>query len=248
MFISLSILEYEQVLYDYLEGLTKSPTFNSILELIQTRMISFLHVDVMRPPLIPNRITFPIKLIEALYETLSQTIPLSIHLMVSDPLLIVDEMGRFIQRRDRPRTSIIIQRESFESEDDTLKAVNVIREEGYDNIGICLDLPTPCNLISDKMVEAADFILLMTVHMGRGRQRYVDKGTEKIVYFHQRYPDKPIWVDGGINIRTAQIVEKAGAKAIVVGSYITLNTDPKSTLLKLAQSLSGHEKAEGRMS
>jgi ribulose-phosphate 3-epimerase len=241
MFISLSILEYEQVLYDYLEGLTKSPVFNKILELIQTRKVSFLHVDVMRPPLIPNRITFPIKLIEKIYETLCHRIPLSVHLMVPDPLLIVDEISRFILKKDRPRNAIIIQRESFESENEALKAINTVREHGYDNIGICLDLPTPCDSISRKIIEAADFILLMTVHMGRGRQKYADKGTEKIAYFYQRYPDKPIWVDGGINIQTAHIAEKAGAKVVVVGSYITLSNDPRDTLLKLAQSLNAHE-------
>lgn len=240
MFISLSILEYEHVLYDHLEGLTESPIFNRILELVQTGKIRFLHIDVMRPPLIPNRITFPIRLIEKLYGALCNRIPLSVHLMVSDPLLIVDEISRFILKKDRQRNRIIIQRESFESENETVKAINTIREYGYGNIGICLDLPTPCDSITGKIMEATDFILLMTVHMGRGRQKYVDEGTEKIAYFYQRYPDKPIWVDGGINIQTARVAEKAGAKAVVVGSYITLSNDPRDTLLKLARSLNAH--------
>jgi ribulose-phosphate 3-epimerase len=195
----------------------------------------------MRPPLIPNRITFPIRLVEKLYETLRHTIPLSIHLMVSDPLLIVDEMSRFIPEKDRIRNAIIIQRESFQSKNETLKAIDTLRRRGYGKIGICLDLPTPCNSVSEKIVDAADFILLMTVHMGRGRQKYADEGTEKIAYFSRRYPEKPIWVDGGINIQTAHIAEKAGAKAVVVGSYITLSNDPRSTLLELAKSLNGYE-------
>ena len=77
----------------------------------------------------------------------------------------------------------------------------------------------------------------MTVHMGRGRQRYSDAGTEKIKYFSRRYPDKPLWVDGGINIQTAQIVKRAGAETLVVGSFITLNDNPVYALIRLAQSV-----------
>ncbi len=237
MFISLSILEYEQNLYEHVDALPKSPLFNQILQLIQTRKIRSIHIDVMRPPLIPNRITFPIKLIEKLYEALHDKIPLSIHLMVPHPVFIVDKMNSFIPRNERDRNPLIIQRESFNSEDEILETINLLRGQGYNYVGVCLDLPTPCETISEKTVEAADFLLLMTVHMGRGRQKYVDEGTKKIMYFSQRYPEKPIWVDGGINPYTAQKAEKAGAKALVVGSYITLSEDPKEALLRLAHSV-----------
>jgi len=237
MFISLSILEYEQNLSQHLDVLPKSPLFNQILQLIQTGEVRFLHIDVMRPPLIPNRITFPIKLIEKLYETLHKKIPLSIHLMVPHPVLLVDKINSFVPRNERDRNPLIIQRESFNSEDELLEAINLLRGQGYNYVGVCLDLPTPCETISEKTVEAADFLLLMTVHMGRGRQKYSDEGTKKITYFSKRYPKKPVWVDGGINPYTAQKAEKAGAEAVVVGSYITLSEDPKEALLKLAHSI-----------
>jgi len=237
MFISLSVLEYEQILSENIDVLSGSQIFNQILELIDTRKISFIHIDVMRPPLITNRITFPIKLIEKLYETLHDKISLSFHLMVSDPILIVKKISRFIPEKDRSKNHLIIQRESFNSEKETLDAISFLRKYGYSQIGICLDLPTPCNLISEKIAEAANFILLMTVHMGRGRQKYSEEGTKKIEYFSQLYPDKPVWVDGGINLHTARIALRAGAKALVVGSYITLSSDPKKILLELTRSL-----------
>ena len=237
MFISLSILEYEQNLSESIDILPKSPTFFQILRLIETKKLRSIHLDVMRPPLIPNRITFPIKLIEKLYETLHEKIPLALHLMVPHPILIVNRICRFIPRENRAKIPIIIQRESFKSENEILEAVDLLRKQGYGRIGICLDLPTPCGSISEKTVEAADFILLMTVHMGRGRQKYVDEGTRKILYFSQQYPDKPIWVDGGINLYTAHIAEKAGAKALVVGSYITRSNNPTEALLELTRSL-----------
>ena len=191
----------------------------------------------MRPPLIPNRIVFPLRLIRELYEALHERIPLSFHLMVSDPILMIRRMDEFIPKMDRANNPVIIQRESFNSEDEMLNAISLLRKLGYNKVGVCLDLPTPCKSVSEKSVEAADFILLMTVHMGRGRQRYSDAGTEKIRYFSRRYPDKPLWVDGGINIQTAQIVKRAGAETLVVGSFITLNDDPVYALIRLAQSV-----------
>jgi len=237
MRISLSILEYEQSLYDEMEFPFKSEIFSRIIDLINTGRVDSIHIDVMRPPLIPNRIVFPLRLIRELYEALHERIPLSFHLMVSDPILMIRKMDEFIPKMDRANNTVIIQRESFNSEDEMLNAIGLLRKLGYNKVGVCLDLPTPCKSVSEKSVEAADFILLMTVHMGRGRQRYSDAGTEKIRYFSRRYPDKPLWVDGGINIRTAQIVKRAGAETLVVGSFITLNDDPVYALIRLAQSV-----------
>jgi len=132
---------------------------------------------------------------------------------------------------------VIIQRESFDSESEILRAIDHIREQNYGKVGVCLDLPTPCEALSEETVEAADMILLMTVRMGRGGQKYADEGTEKISYFSQQYPHKFIEVDGGINPQTAPIAKKAGAKAAVVGSFITRSNNPTEALLELTRSL-----------
>jgi len=237
LLISLSILEYEPELSKHINDLSESLAFLQILQLVGTKRIHCLHIDVMRPPLIPDRTAFSIELIKELYHALSQRIPLAIHLMVPDPILIIDKIGKFISRRERTNTSIILQRESFDSEIETLKAIDLVREKGYSKVGICLDLPTPCEALSEKIIEAVNMILLMTVRMGRGGQKYADKGTEKISYFSQRYPNMLIEVDGGINPQTAQKAKNAGAKAVVVGSYITRSNNPTEALLELTQTL-----------
>jgi len=191
----------------------------------------------MRPPLIPGRTAFSIELIKKLYYALSQRISLAIHLMVPDPMLIIDKMNKFISRRKRAKVYVIIQRESFNSENEALKAIGLIRELGYSKIGVCLDLPTPCEALSEKIIEAVDMILLMTVRMGRGGQKYADEGTQKILYFSKRFPNRLIEVDGGINPQTARIAKNAGAKAAVVGSFITRSNDPIEALLELTRSL-----------
>ena len=237
MLISLSILEYEQDLSNNIDDLSRSRSFLQILKLIETKRIYSVHVDVMRPPLIPDRTAFSIGLIEKLYHMLSRRIPLAIHLMVPDPLAIINETGRFVSREERLENLVIIQRESFDSENETLRAIHHLRGQNYSKIGVCLDLPTPCEALSEKIVEAADMILLMTVRMGRGGQKYSDEGTKKISYFSQRYPNKFIEVDGGINPQTARIAREAGAKAAVVGSFITRSSNPIEALLELMRSL-----------
>ena len=129
MLISLSILEYESELPKHINDLSESLAFLQILQLAGTKRIHCLHIDVMRPPLIPDRTAFSIELIKELYHALSQKIPLAIHLMVLDPILIIDEIGKFISRRERANTSVIIQRESFDSENETLKAFDLVREK-----------------------------------------------------------------------------------------------------------------------
>lgn len=237
MSISVSILEYEQTLYENIDDISISPVFGHIIKMINTGKMGSIHLDIMRPPLIPNRIVFPIKLVEKIYETLRRRISLSFHLMVPDPVIIIDEMNEFIPKKDRIKSFVTIHRESFSSENEITDAVKLIKEYGYGNVGVGLDLPTPCNAISERTVRTADFILLMTVHMGRGRQKYSEKGTEKIDYFSRKYPEKPIWVDGGINPHTARIAEKAGARILVVGSFITLKKNPVGGLLELANSI-----------
>jgi len=236
MLISLSILEYEQDLSNHADNLSESQSFLQILRLIETGNIYSVHVDVMRPPLIPDRTAFSINLIKRLYHALSGKIPLSIHLMVPDPLSIINETSESLSEEEKSENLVIIQRESFSSENEILEAIDSIREWGYGKVGVCIDLPTPCSALSEKTVESADMILLMTVRMGRGGQKYADEGTRKIQYFSQRYPHKFIEVDGGINPQTIQIAGKAGAKAAVVGSFITRSVNPVGALLELTQS------------
>jgi len=237
MLISLSILEYESELSKRIDALSESSAFLRILELIRTKGIYCIHIDVMRPPLIPDRTAFSIELIKKLCYALRGRISLAIHLMVPDPILIIDDIDKFTSREERAEICVIIQRESFDSESETLKAIDLIREKGYGKVGICLDLPTPCEALSKKIIEAVDMILLMTVRMGRGGQKYANKGTEKILYFSKRFPNTFIEVDGGINPQTAPIAKNAGAKAAVVGSFITRSNDPTEALQELKRTL-----------
>lgn len=86
-------------------------------------------------------------------------------------------------------------------------------------VGIAIDGPTEFEQV-EPYLEAADFVLVMTVEAGISGQAYLPECTEKIKSIHLYLPDLPIEVDGGINDQTARLVKEAGATRIVSTSYI----------------------------
>jgi len=236
MLISLSILEYEPDLSNQVENIAESGALSKIVRLIQTGRIHRVHIDVMRPPVIPDKTKFSIDLMKQLYERLHRKIALEIHLMVKEPFQIIGKVNKFIPKQERAKTVIIIQRESYSSEEETIRALSLLKEYGYET-GICLNLPTPSEDLTEKIVENADMVLLMSVPMGRGGQKYGDEATRRIADFSQRFPDKLIEVDGGIDPKTILIAGKAGAKMAVVGSFLTENENPERALQELERSL-----------
>lgn len=232
MLISLSILDYEQDLVANSSDVSKSKFMPIILDLIRTGKISRIHIDVMRPPMIPHRTAFSLESIQSMYQSLSDKIPLAAHLMVNDPFPFVEKMCSFIPREKRENFEIFIQRESFKSEAETVKALESLRKLDFSS-GICLNLPTSTELLTANIIETSDVVLLMTVPMGAGGQEYSEEGSKRISFFSKMFPSKNIAVDGGINNRTIVEAKRAGAKIAVVGSFITRSKNPVKTILDL---------------
>lgn len=232
MSISLSILEYEHELSRNISNLRESWAFTNIMRLVRTGRLSSIHIDVMRPPLIPNKTKFSVNLIRKLYEELIREISLNVHLMVSDPLSILEEMNGFIIDDDRVKIVVTVQVESFGSEEEAVRAIKEIKKNGY-KVCVGLNLPTPEENLTERIVEAADIILVMSVPMGLGGQKYCSEATDRLRRISRRFPNKIIEVDGGINPETIVEALRAGARGVVVGSYITLSNNPVEALLKI---------------
>jgi ribulose-phosphate 3-epimerase len=236
MLVSLSILDYESELAAHVNDISESEAMATILSLIKTGKIHRVHIDVMKPPMIPKRTAFKTDLIQAVFQSLKGKIPLAAHLMVDDPYPIIEEMNMFIPRNERKDFEFFVQRESFSSEADTIKALNFVKECNYLS-GICLNLPTSTEVLTANIVEAFDIVLLMTVPMGAGGQGYNEEGSRRISLFSKMFPDKTIAVDGGMNPKTIVEAEKAGAEMAIVGSFITRNEHPINAVFELEKSL-----------
>ncbi len=234
--ISLSLLEYESDLLKHLDQFKCSKVFSQILELVVSGKLYSLHIDVMRPPLISNRSAFPIELIRRIYENLHERITLEIHLMVKEPELLIEDINKFVEPDGRTEVSMIIQREAYGSEEEVIKTLRAIKTLGY-RAGIGLNLPTPFKSLTEEIIKNADLVLIMSVPMGKGGQKYDDQATERIKVIASRFPDKPIKVDGGINDKTVQSVKKAGAKILVIGSFVSMSKKPLAVLENLERML-----------
>ena len=73
--------------------------------------------------------------------------------------------------------------------------------------------------------------LVMTVEPGKGGQSYLSEMTEKVrtlkKYIDDNHLEMDIEVDGGINLKTAPEVKKAGANILVAGTAILNAVDYK---------------------
>jgi len=219
-----------------LDQLPRSEVFSRILELVNSGKLYSLHIDIMRPPLIPDRYAFPIELIRQMYENLRGKIILEMHLMVQKPDFVIQEIDRFVEPSERTRSTMIIQREAFNSEEEVTRTLRAIKNLGY-KAGIGLNLLTPFNSLKEEMIKESDLVLIMSVPMGKGGQQFSDQATQRIKDVSSRFPDKPVKVDGGINDKTIRSVKKVGAKILVVGSFISMSSNPLVAVEKLERIL-----------
>ena len=72
-----------------------------------------------------------------------------------------------------------------------------------------------------------DCIQLMGIaEIGAQGQPFDESVIEKIQTVKQRFPHKPITIDGSVNADTIVRLKEAGADRFIVGSAITLQEDP----------------------
>ena len=119
--------------------------------------------------------------------------------------------------------------EACKDKDEVIKFINMIKEY-HCKVGISVKPETDV----EKIYEFLPFIhnvLIMTVEPGKGGQTLLPDMLEKIKRLRE-YIDKEdleidIEVDGGINLKTAPEVKKAGANILVAGTAILMAKDYK---------------------
>lgn len=69
-------------------------------------------------------------------------------------------------------------------------------------------------------LNKVDGVMIMTVHPGKSGQRFIKSMLKKVKYIRKLNKKVIIYVDGGINNKTARLARKAGATNLVIGSYL----------------------------
>lgn len=170
----------------------------------------WIHLDVMDGIFVPNS-TFDWQLVSLVKQAV--TIPLDVHLMVVDPINVVDNYAK---------AGADIITFHLEAAKDVIATINAIKKSGC-KVGISIKPGTPVAEI-EPYLPLIDMVLVMSVEPGFGGQKFMPSAVERIAQIRALNSDILIQVDGGINPQTAPLVKKAGANVLVAGSAI-VNTD-----------------------
>ncbi|MEM2294267.1 MAG: ribulose-phosphate 3-epimerase [Nitrososphaerota archaeon] len=197
---------------------------------VESAGVDLIHIDVMDAHFVPNMTIGPpvVKCIRK--ET---KLPLETHLMVDKPEWFIEEMAK------AGADIITIHVESTQHPSNLIKR---IRELGL-KPGVSLNPATGVENVM-SLLDSVDMVLVMTVNPGFGAQEFMPETLPKITalrksIYSMGLNNVEIAVDGGINVKTAPIVVKAGATLLVAGSAIYEAPDVVKAVWELRKSVEG---------
>jgi len=99
-------------------------------------------------------------------------------------------------------------------------------------LGLAITSDTSINVF-DKFADRFSFILFMATTPGQSSGTFNKENFRKIRHFRNKYPNKKIHVDGGVNGEVSFILRNMGVYAAVSGSYLFNANQIGSALLDL---------------
>lgn len=182
------------------------------------------HLDVMDGVLVPN-ISYGFPVVEAIARKAEK--PMDVHLMIVHP-------EKYFERFAKTGVSYM----SFHLEaamqegSDPAVLLEQIRSYGV-KAGIAMNPDMPV----EKMlpyVNAADYILVMSVFAGFGGQKFIEDTYGRIravkAEIERTGADCLIEVDGGVSPANSTALAEAGADILVAGSSVFKASDPREAI------------------
>jgi ribulose-phosphate 3-epimerase len=170
----------------------------------------WIHLDVMDGIFVPNS-TFDWQLVSQVKQAV--TIPLDIHLMVVDPINVVDNYAK---------AGADIITFHLEAAEDPQAVIDEIHKCGC-KAGISIKPKTPFEDVAPYM-DKVEMLLVMTVEPGFGGQKMMPETLEKVRAARRFVTEKglatDIQVDGGVKYDNIHLPLEAGANIFVVGSAV----------------------------
>ncbi len=191
----------------------------------------YFHIDVMDGKFVEKN-TYDKMFKYASYIKRISNLPLDIHLMVEN----VEEATEDYLALEP--NSITFHYEACKNKEEVWKYINKIKQN---NCKVGLSIKPETNV--EEIYEFLPYIhtcLIMTVEPGKGGQTLLGDMVDKIKTL-KSYVDKndieiDIEADGGINLKTAESVAKAGANILVSGTAILIAKDYKVIIDELKNS------------
>ncbi|HVM07097.1 MAG TPA: ribulose-phosphate 3-epimerase [Acidimicrobiales bacterium] len=183
-----------------------------------------LHVDVMDGHFVPNLTIGPPVVASIRKHT---DLYLDCHLMMTNP-------GQYLEAfRDAGANGCSVHVEIGGTDE----LIEQMRSLGLD-VGLAVNPDVPFDTF-EPFLDRIDLLLLMTVFPGFGGQSFISDVVPKIAQaaaaIRERDLDVALQVDGGIDVRTAPIVCRAGATVLVSGSAVFREDDPAEAARKIRE-------------
>jgi ribulose-phosphate 3-epimerase len=147
-------------------------------------------------------------------------IPIDLHIITGDARRFYPALEKFD-----------IEYVTFQYEDLDDKKLTIPKEFSG-QLGLAITSNTEIDVFEDYKDEF-DFILFMATIPGQSGGQFDKSNFRKIRAFQQKYPNKKVHVDGGVNAEVSFILRNMGVYASVSGSYLFNSTNINTALLNL---------------
>lgn len=188
-----------------------------------------IHIDVMDGHFVPN-ITIGPLIVEAARR--ATTLPLDVHLMISDPDHYVGEFAK------AGADILTVHPETLRH---LHRSIHAIKDLGV-QAAVSLNPATGLEVL-EYVLSDLDMVLLMTVNPGFGGQRFIPAVIPKIERLRRMIEERglrtAVEVDGGIGPDTIGKVAAAGADVFVAGSAIFGTADYAGTIRLMRERMHG---------
>lgn len=180
------------------------------VKMINESRADWFHVDVMDGVSAPN-ISFGFPVLKAIKKHARK--PLDVHLMIVEP-------DKYLAAFADAGAAIISVH--YEACTHLHRTIQSMRQLGV-LAGVAINPHTPVSLLSEVIAQI-DVVVLMSVNPGFGGQRFIRNTYSKIDDLRnliiQKNSSAKIEIDGGVDIKNAPELIRAGADILVAGNTV----------------------------